>query len=65
MPPSPDANSRSSGASDNDPLFHLQPEKLSFEVTNLFSHCDLGAYVGLKKMVSIKTVGRLVGLMFR
>ena len=52
MPPSPDANSRSSGASDNNPLFNLQSERLSFEVTNLFSQPDLGAYTGLKKMVN-------------
>jgi hypothetical protein len=53
MPPSPDANSRSSGgaASENDPALNLQPERLSFAVTNLFNQSDLGAYSGLKKMV--------------
>jgi hypothetical protein len=54
MPPSPDANSRSSGgaASENDAAFNLQPERLSYAVVNLFNQADTGAYMGLKKMVN-------------
>ncbi|KAI6183097.1 MPN domain-containing protein [Aphelenchoides bicaudatus] len=51
MPPSPEANSQSSNLSDNDPAFNLQPERLSFQVTNLFNQSDLGAYTGLKRML--------------
>lgn len=58
MPPSPDGNSRSSNGatSENDPAFNLQPERLSFSVTNLFNQSDLGAYGGLKKMVTLNII---------